>query len=181
MILKKDFFFVRHGQTDHNHSPDKTDHGDISLNAIGRKQAKRLSSLIAGLSVRTVCCSPLRRATETKELLAPLHNSLHLEINNLGECTAQIWQEMTSLGPAAPISGSDTVRCFLNQAKQGINEALSQEGPVLIVAHGGVHWAICCWMGITRYNWMMDNCQLTYFSIDHTGEWNAKILQEQRL
>lgn len=178
MILKKDFFFVRHGQTDHNRSSHKTDHEDISLNAIGKEQAKNLAPLVAGLPICTICCSPLRRAQETKELLLP--NSVHLEINHLGECTSQIWKEMTALGSQVLISGSETTKCFLNRAKQGINEALSQEGPVLIVAHGGIHWAICCWMEILEYNWIIDNCQLTHFSINRAGAWQAKILQELR-
>jgi len=174
MILKKDFFFVRHGQTDHNRFLDKVDHEDISLNVIGKEQAKNLAPLIAGLCIQTICCSPLRRAKETKQLLLP--NSVHLEINDLGECTSQIWKEMTLLGSKVLISGSETTKCYLHRAKQGINEALSQQGPVLIVAHGGIHWAICCWMGIIEHDWIIDNCQLVHFSINCLGGWQAKIL-----
>ena len=64
---------------------------------------------------------------------------------------------------------------FMQKVRYGINEALPKEGPVLIVAHGGTHWAICCFMKV-HHDWVIDNCQLVHFSISATGEWQAKIL-----
>jgi len=174
MILKQEFYFVRHGQTDHNKSIVKTDHGDISLNATGRTQALNIAPILNQLSFQTICCSPLKRAKETKELLTPGRE--HQEILDLGECTAEIWDGMTSLGKDAFNKGSSTVRNFLEQAKNGLNQALQHPGPVLVVAHGGIHWAICYWMGIQDHNWIIDNCQPVHFSIDNVGKWGAKIL-----
>lgn len=174
MILKKEFYFVRHGQTDHNKQAAKTDHEDISLNQTGVEQARSLSPLIHGLSLGTICCSPMKRAKETKELLAP--HFLSLEIADLGECTARIWHEMVSLGPQAHFQGSAIVKSFFEQVKRGVNRALENEGPVLIVAHGGVYWVLCSWMEIEEHSWLIDNCQPVHFSWSDSGKWKAKLL-----
>ena len=73
MITKKEFYFVRHGQTDHNvmEGKDKGDHpADIPLNAVGRNQALLIEPTIALLPVQTICASPLKRVQETKERIA---------------------------------------------------------------------------------------------------------------
>ncbi len=173
MILKKEFYFVRHGQTDHNKQLAKTDHGNISLNDTGRNQAISIAPLLG--SFRSIYCSPLQRAKETKELIAPLVP--YFEREDLGECTAKIWTEMTSLGSLAISQGSEEVKRFLEQVKRGVNWVLSQEGtPSLIVSHGGVHWAICCLMEIHDHEWMVDNCRPVHFFQNEQGEWSAKTL-----
>ncbi len=171
MINQKEFYFVRHGQTDHNLSPDKVKGGDIDLNATGREQAKRLAPLIAELPLQSICCSSLQRALQTKELLAP--GASHLEFEDLGECTVQIWHEMTSLDRAA---WSKVATDFLERVRRGVNAALEEPGPVLIVAHGGVHMAICHWMGIEDHEWMIDNCQPVHFLLDDAMGWKARLL-----
>lgn len=65
MILQKEFYFIRHGQTDHNKSAPKIDHEDISLNDIGWQQANEIESIIAALPIKTICFSPLKRYAVT--------------------------------------------------------------------------------------------------------------------
>jgi broad specificity phosphatase PhoE len=175
MILKKEFYFVRHGQTDYNNPLIKTDPGDFSLNATGRMQALNLAPLINQLSFHTICCSPLKRAKETKELLIP--DREHQEIHDLRECTAEIWNTMTSLGKDALSKGSSSIKDFLEQAKNGLNQALKHPGPVLIIAHGGIHWAMCYWMNIEDHDWIIDNCKPVHFSISQNPDrWIARLL-----
>jgi len=173
MINHKEFYFIRHGQTDLNLKMVKTDHGDVSINETGRRQARNMSSLVTKLPLQTICCSPFKRAKETKELLLP--GRAHLEIADLGECNAEVWMRMTSLRKDAFHKGSPTVQTFLERVKNGLNQALECPGPVLIVAHGGVHWAICYWMGIDDHDWIIDNCQPVHFSVVQS-QWKAKIL-----
>lgn len=172
VILKKEFTFVRHGQTEHNRQKEKTDHGDIPLNKTGVEQAKRLAPLLGHF--KSIYCSPLRRAKETKELIVP--HTPHQEVADLGECTALIWEEMTSLGRDALSRGGEEVRCFLEQVKRGVNGVLEQESSALIVSHGGVHWAICYWMGIENHDWMIGNCEPVHFFIGEGGAWKARWL-----
>lgn len=165
MILKKEFYFIRHGQTDGNlNYLSKTSHGDIPLNKTGIAQAKEIEPLIARLPIQNVCCSPLKRAKQTKEICCTNLGSInHHELPNLTECNPEIWQRMTTLGAEARNCPKEPVFSFMQRVLVGINEALSMEGPVLIVAHGGIHWAICCFMQI-EHDWIIDNCVPVHFS-----------------
>jgi probable phosphoglycerate mutase len=176
MILKKEFYFIRHGQTDGNIAPSiKTNHGDISLNETGVAQAHRIEHRVSSLPIKTICCSPLKRAKETKEICCARLSAQHHEIHDLTECNSVIWQKMTSLGEEAHKYPEEPVYGFMQRALSGINQALSKEGPVLIVAHGGIHWAACCFMKISHEG-VIDNCGLVHFSISETGQWQAKKL-----
>lgn len=176
MIEKKEFYFVRHGQTDYNVFKCKVDHEDVSLNQVGFLQAQTIEPLVADLPVKSVCFSPLKRAKETKEIISARLDVIHHEIPDLGECTMQIWKEMTQLGSDAFNNSSEPVRAFMQRVADGINQALSCEGPVLIVAHGGVHWAACCLMGIEEHEWIIGNCLPVHFSLQQEGFWRARKL-----
>lgn len=177
MILKKEFYFVRHGQTDHNISNVnlKTDHpSDIPLNETGRNQAKAIEPLIASLPIQTICASPLNRVKETKEIITSRLLAKHYEIENLSECSAEIWRELVKLGMYSPFPTSGPARTFMDRVREGLNQALLLPGPTLIVAHGGVHWSICCLLGIQEHKWAIDNCVPVHFSIDAEGKWQAR-------
>lgn len=176
MITKKEFYFVRHGQTDGNAAAVKQDHGDISLNATGREQARMIEPIVASLPVKTICYSPLKRAKETRDIVCSGLNATHAEVVNLSECNTQIWLEMTTLGKDAKNASHEPVYSFMQRVVKGINEALACHGPVLIVAHGGIHWATCCFMEIDQHDWIIDNCIVTHFSVKEDGRWTAKKL-----
>lgn len=176
MILKKEFYFVRHGQTDFNASNLKIDHEDISLNIVGVKQAQEIESIIANLPVKSICCSPLKRAKETKQIISPRIPAIHHEIPSLGECSFKIWDDMTRCGSNAYHEGEEHVKNFIQRVLVGVNEALSLEGPPLLVAHGGIHWAICCLMAISDHDWAIDNCLPVHFFPDETRQWRARKL-----
>lgn len=178
MILQKEFYFVRHGQTDGNVAVIKADYGDIPLNPTGREQARAIEPLVATLPVKTVCYSPLRRAVETREIACTRLLVNHAEVVNLSECNKQIWTEMTAIGKEAHKSTQEPVYGFMQRVLSGINQALSCEGPVLIVAHGGVHWATCCLMEIDEHNWVSENCVVTHFIPREDGSWSARKLNE---
>ncbi len=176
MIYPKEFYFIRHGQTDYNISGEKLDHEDVSLNMTGRNQAYAVEPLIASLPIKSICCSPLKRAKETKEIISSKLQATHYEIPELGECSVQIWNDMNACRPNALKSSLKHVNTFIEQTLIGINQALSVEGPVLVVAHGGIHWAICCLMEIENHTWLIDNCLPLHFSIDTEGHWGARKL-----
>lgn len=177
MILKKEFYFVRHGQTDHNARPgkDKGDHPThIPLNQMGREQAVKIEPIITHLPVQTICHSPMRRVLETKNLIAANLKIPHYEIDELGECSAKVWNEMSRLGMYSSIPSDGEARLFFERVRKGLNQALLLPGPLLIVAHGGVHWATCCLMNIQSHDWAIENCGVVHFSIDGSGKWVAK-------
>lgn len=85
---------------------------------------------------------------------------------------------MTSLGMEARHSHQEKVKTFRQQVSSGLNQALSGNGPVLIVAHGGVHWMICCLLGVsnTAHEWAIGNCQPVHFYPETDNQWMAKKL-----
>lgn len=179
VILQKEFYFIRHGQTDHNifEGKEKGDHPeDIPLNDTGSSQARGIEPLIYTLPIQTVCSSPLKRAQETKEIITSKLKVDHHEIEDLGECSARVWKEMARFGMYSPLPNDEIVRPFMDRVKKGINQALALSGPILVVSHGGVHWAICCLTGIENHEWRIDNCNLVHFRIEDNGKWSAKKL-----
>lgn len=68
------------------------------------------------------------------------------------------------------------VRLFMDRIRNGINRALNLPGPSLVVAHGGVHWALCCLMAIEGYAWTIPNCAIVHFFVSDDGKWAAKRL-----
>ena len=176
MILKKEFYFIRHGQTDHNISAEeKIDlPAHITLNSTGLIQANGIEPIIAFLPIKTVCCSPFKRAQETKNIVTSRLSANHCEIEELGECSGLIWKEMTALGTMAYLQAKDPVRNFMSQVLKGVNQALTQKGPILIVAHGGVHWALCCFLRVECV-WAIDNCIPVHFTVENE-KWSARRL-----
>jgi len=63
-------FLVRHGETDWNRDSRFQGRADPPLNAVGRTQAEALAGRLAAEPVAIAYTSPLRRATETAEILA---------------------------------------------------------------------------------------------------------------
>lgn len=179
MIPKREFYFVRHGQTDHNilEGKDKRDHRiDISLNQRGKEQAVEIESIIALLPVKTICVSKMRRAQETKAIIASRLQVPHYVVGDLGECSPEIWKDMVRLGMYSSLPTDGQVFLFMEQVRKGLCQALSFPGPCLIVAHGGVHWAACCLMNLKKHDWMLHNCGVVRFSVDANQEWVAKKL-----
>jgi probable phosphoglycerate mutase len=179
MILPKEFYFVRHGQTDHNISEkmDKGGHSEeIPLNETGRLQAQTIEPLIASLQVKAVVSSPMIRVQETKEIITPRLNVPHYEMNALGECSDQVWKEMRGLKMGSPIPEEGDLFLFLERMRKGLNAALSLSKTPLIVAHGGIHWATCFLMQIEEYDWSIHNCGVVHFFVKEKGKWGAKRL-----
>lgn len=142
------FWYVRHGQTDWNVEDKAMGQTDIPLNFTGEQQAHLASKHLAGEKIATICHSPLSRAKKTAEILQGVLNCNLVEIEelrefNLGSYEGQKkekWFQDWKSGIELP--GTESYRAFIHRAVIGINKALSLSGPVLIVAHGGVYWAI---------------------------------------
>ncbi len=175
MITRRSFYFLRHGQTDYN-AGKITQPGEhnLPLNACGRMQAMLIQPKINSLPIHTICHSPLKRTKETAKLAAVDLTCPYVEIENLRECCDDIWYEMGTLKEKQ--SECPNVNQFLSQTVEGINEALKLEGNVLIVAHGGIHWALCYHLQPSNHNWDLSNAGLVYFEPQGVSEWRAELL-----
>lgn len=149
MMLEKDFYFVRHGQTDWNLAHRAQGQTDVPLNEEGRRQAHQAAKAAAQLEIGTICCSPLSRALDTAQIIQG-ENGARIEIlDELIECSwgeregerRGVWYEAWKRGLETP-PGAEPYDEFIERARGAINRALGFPGPVLIVAHGGVYWAV---------------------------------------
>lgn len=163
MITLKDFYYLRHGETDWNLEYRGMGQKDIALNERGKQQATNAARLLAHEPIKLICHSPLQRARNTALIIANVLNIPMVEIPELIECSfgekeGQIkgtWLDKWIVGAAIP--GAEIYEDFLLRAISGINKALSKEGPVLIVSHGGVFWSIQKYAQLsTKYD--LENC-----------------------
>jgi probable phosphoglycerate mutase len=86
---------VRHGETDWNRDRRFQGHADIPLNAAGLDQMRKLAEVLSGETFSIVYTSPLRRASESAELLA---ERLGLEVrpsDALKEVDVGAWSGLT--------------------------------------------------------------------------------------
>ena len=179
MVLQKEFYFVRHGQTDHNilEGAAKKDRlEDIPLNSMGRLQSIAIEPIIFSLPVQSICSSPARRAQETKEIIAKRLECTHYDISELGECSERIWKELVRFRNYSLFLDGSPGRIFIDRVKRGLDQVLSLPGPSVAIAHAGVHWAICCLMDIEGHDWYIENCVPIHFFVGKGGKWIAKKL-----
>ena len=149
MLNEKEFYFVRHGQTDWNLAHRAQGQTDVPLNVTGRQEAKEAAESAAQLKFGTICSSPLSRAVETAEAIASITDGKVSIQKDLIECSWGVcegevkgaWFEKWKRGVELP-KGAEPYEEFLSRAVGAINQALTNPGPILIVAHGGIYWAV---------------------------------------
>ena len=164
------FSFVRHGQTDSNAKRLIVGSElDVPLNDFGRMQAHDLKTTISRIEPQAVCYSPMRRAQETMEIATQGLNVDRIEIPELGECSANVWLQMTS-GEM-----DNEVEIFLERVVRGVGKALMFGTPVLVFGHGGTHFALCHLCNIKEHPWKINNCDVVYFE-PRKQNWEARLL-----
>lgn len=169
--MKNDFYFLRHGQTDHNlKGVPAGAEVDIPLNANGVQQAHRVKTLIDTLPLEMVCYSPLISTKQTLEIVTAELDLHHIQIEELKECEGEVWLKMNRRGEHLK---SEPVQTFLKQVEYGLSQILSFGKPVLVVSHGGVHWALCHLLGIQNHNYVIENCALVHFKPVGEDGWTA--------
>lgn len=80
-------YLVRHGQTSWNADGRAQGHSDVDLDETGRDQSERLAEALAGLSVRRIYSSDLKRCVQTATPLSQLLSCQILVRDTLRERT----------------------------------------------------------------------------------------------
>ncbi len=169
--FRKEFYFVRHGETDHNLKKIFAGSSvDVPLNDKGKQQAEILRPIIAKLPISAFYHSPLLRAKETMAIAAEGKGEV---IEELKECYDKTWQKVLLLGEEEELTEAE---CFLNQVLIGVNKALETPGVPLLVSHGGVHRALCYHLQIEDHDWNLHNCGLVHFRPMEDFTWKAQLL-----
>jgi 8-oxo-dGTP pyrophosphatase MutT (NUDIX family)/broad specificity phosphatase PhoE len=177
IFARKPFYFIRHGETDVNSHPSfkRVDY-DLPLNNRGRVQAANARKIVEDLPIGSVCFSPLKRAVETKEIVVSSSRLEMEQLEDLRECSADVWTKMVLLEQGNGFFVCDKVERFFATALQGLESALKKTSTPLIVAHGGIHLALCYHLSIEKHSWKIGNCVPVHFQPVGELDWKAEII-----
>ena len=176
-LPNKEFYFVRHGETDVNPNPflKRVDY-DLPLNKRGTQQAIAACQTLSRLPIKAIRSSPIQRATQTRDIILQSLDVQHSTDDRLGECKANVWTKMVRFEGGANSEACTSVQNFLLRSLSGVCNALQEEEPTLIVAHGGIHWAICYHLAIQDHPWIIENCKVVHFQPMSEGRWKANVI-----
>jgi broad specificity phosphatase PhoE len=151
------FIFIRHGQTDWNLKDMWQGWTDIPLNETGHAQAHNATSFLSNKGISRIISSPLLRAHKTAEII---NNHLKIPLSIVGGLKERSYGvlEGTTIDwiHTDPIEKSEPVDEFKIRIANTLHEILDPEHTTLIVAHGGVYWAITEIIGFKEQH--SDNC-----------------------
>lgn len=164
MIPHKEFYYLRHGETEWNRRGIFQGTVDAPLNETGLGQAKAASQILRNYPIETICCSPL---TRTRQTAKPTAEALGLEpvyYEDLKEVRVGALEGQPRgenynqwMRGEIVVEGAETWQEFSDRAVRGINQALEHQGPVLVVAHGAYFRAFEQYLG-TKEPLPLGNC-----------------------
>lgn len=182
-------FLVRHGQSVWNDEKRIQGQQDIPLGDEGRKQAIALGERLKGRQFQACFSSPLKRATETAELIlkasgnsTPIITLLELMERNFGDWEGKSIDDLQLLFPndfsqwlaahqiPAPPNG-ESMDELMKRVERGLDQILAvKEGNVLVVGHSGsIKAAICIFFRLPLSSFVrmrIDNASLTILEIE---------------
>jgi broad specificity phosphatase PhoE len=180
MLVKKSFYFVRHGETDHNlNGLCAGGKVDVCLNETGRAQALLLRKALLlrqklhNLSFDRVVASPMMRAIETARLGLNLEPEIEHGLRewDLGDFENQpvagFFEHIAQLPKETPMPGGESWAVFCQRITAAVNRVLDMSDNPLIVAHGGVHQALLETLQLPTRR--IDNAELVYFRYEQGG------------
>ncbi len=157
MLLKKPFYYIRHGQTDWNLERRYQGSKDIPLNKTGIIQAQAAVDSLKNCGITHIFSSPLRRARATADILNAALGLPLTEINGLQECNFGVLEGTLRSGKSfsdkwragyTPDKAETYVE-FQQRVFAAFDQVLSHDSVPLVVAHGAVFWPIHAQTGIT--------------------------------
>ncbi len=182
MISHKQFYYVRHGQTDWNLVRKLQGSSDIALNDTGIAQAHEAKNMLGDTNISAIFCSPLMRARKTAEIINEKLNCQITELDGLREWHFGAAEGSTYFDWLPELFSGDTTNVpddvepleqFMARTTQAINLALEHHGPVLIVAHGGTYVPAKNCLPIDQRH-SLQNCQPIRHDppVGEGGTWN---------
>jgi broad specificity phosphatase PhoE len=143
-----DLWFLRHGQTDWNRAGRCQGRADIPLSTLGEAEAQEAVRHLAGLGINAICCSPLKRARRTAEIVGDALKLPVTDVPGLEEMDVGPYEGVADYSWVEPwrkdeaITGVEPFPKMRERIALAANRALGTASHVLIVAHGGVFWAL---------------------------------------
>jgi len=184
-ILPIPFFYIRHGETDWNVENRAMGQADIPLNSRGIEQAHQARQHLIHAGIATICHSPLIRAKTTAQILNETLKCTLVEIEelrefNLGPHSGKIKEEwFQEWRSGKELDGAELYDAFIDRCLTGINCALQMQGPVLIVAHGGVYWSVQKAIEFSLEKGLPNCIPIFHCPLQNgTGRWNVSAVTE---
>jgi 2,3-bisphosphoglycerate-dependent phosphoglycerate mutase len=179
---------VRHGETDWNREHRFQGHADVPLNDAGRAQVHELAERLEGERFGAAYTSPLRRASESAEILGSRLGLVVHPNNALAEVDVGSWSGLTvrEVEERFPegfrrwvdwkVEGWDDgeqYEDFSRRVVEGLLEIANRhpDGTVLAVTHGGpIRTALASARGLgtdvlREANVVLDNCAVVRISV----------------
>ncbi len=170
------FYFLRHGETPESQKGILQGQTETELNAVGRNTARHAAKSLAGVEIRSIYASPLKRAWQTACILseltgAPIYPAPGLMERSWGIYEGRPKNERPSEENPATVEPMDVFSGRILDAMQSI----SGPTPLLIVAHSGVFRVLAGHAGLpVGRSTTVSNAQLYLFE-PPTGDrrhWN---------
>ena len=184
-LIRRPFWFLRHGRTDWNSLGSCAGQQDRPLDATGEAQAAAIAPIIASLGVTKIYHSTLRRAARTAAIIAGSGRYALVPERDLQEACLGVREGTTELDPdedfisdwldGMPIDGAETFTELQWRVVAAVNRCLTNadEPPPLLVAHWAVFHAIAAASGARGYN--ISNCEPCRFVPTESG-WRIESL-----
>ncbi len=170
------FYFLRHGQTDHNRRRICQGQTDVPLNDTGLAQAKAAATVIAVRDPVAIRASDLMRVRQTA---APVADRLGLDIavdRRLRERGFGVFENQRINGQLWSFvhPSMETIEQFVDRSLEGLAAALTRDD-VLVVTHGGLRRVLAGALGLDLAEWTAHNA-LPLHVTRHGDGWRATAL-----
>ena len=173
------FYFLRHGQTEHNKRRICQGHTDVPLNETGLAQADAAAGVLAKIQPAAIRASDLKRVRQTA---APVAEQLGLDIQidpRLRERSFGIYENQSIKGHLWSFDhpSIETLEDFVDRSLEGFDWALRQDD-VLVVTHGGLRRVLASALRVEMADWTMHNALPMRFTRMGGDRWTVEALTE---
>ena len=183
MLTRRPFWFMRHGQTDWNRTGRCQGRRDVPLSMQGEAEAHAAIAQLRQIGIDAICCSPLKRARNTAEIIALGLGLPVLDVPGLEEMDVGPYEGIadyswvTAWREDQAVEGIEPFPEVRKRVAEAANRALGSASRVLIVAHGGVFWALqhLCRSPFTP----LANCRPAHLSPVGETAWRIEMLTPQ--
>lgn len=170
------FYFLRHGQTEHNRQRICQGHTDVPLNTIGLDQAETAAAVLAEARPLSLTASDLSRVRQTAK---PVAERLALEVvlnPDLRERAFGIFEDQRIEGQLWSFDhpSVESIEAFVDRSLRGFAAALTVDD-TLVVTHGGLRRVLAGALGLELPYWSGHNALPLRFTKDASG-WKAEAL-----
>lgn len=150
-LLKRPFYFLRHGESRSNVDDTIAGSIDVPLTERGRAQASAAARALENRNITAIHSSALSRARETAETIAA---ALDLPLWVVDELAERRWGVLEGKPrslrvPGVTPPGAETPEEFTRRIASALAK-IQTDGTPLIVAHSGVFRVLCRMLGVAE-------------------------------